>query len=156
MKIGTYYYPEQWPREQWERDFDNMQTMGLQIVHLGEFAWFTMEPRPGEIQLDWLDECVEMAAKRRMQVILCTPTAAPPIWLCCEYPEVLPVDHTGAQHRFGGRRHYSPTSPALHDATRRIVTALGDRFGEHPSRSEERRVGTGGGARGCYETAEQY
>src|SRR5882757_1611837 len=22
MKIGTYYYPEQWPREQWERDFD--------------------------------------------------------------------------------------------------------------------------------------
>ena len=133
MKIGTYYYPDQWPREEWERDFDNMQAMGLQIVHMGEFAWFTMEPRPGDILLDWLHECIEMAAKRKMQVILCTPTAAPPIWLCCEYPDTLPIDHTGAQHRFGGRRHYSPTSPALHDATRRIVTALADRFGNHPA-----------------------
>ena len=57
MKIGTYYYPEQWPREQWKRDFDNIAKMGLQIVHMGEFAWFTMEPRPGDIQLDWLEEC---------------------------------------------------------------------------------------------------
>src|SRR5437868_4284647 len=55
MRIGTYYYPEQWPRDQWERDFDHIASMGLQIVHMGEFAWFTMEPRPGEIQLDWLE-----------------------------------------------------------------------------------------------------
>jgi beta-galactosidase len=32
MKIGAYYYPEQWPQEQWERDFDRMAAMGLQIV----------------------------------------------------------------------------------------------------------------------------
>ena len=29
MKIGTYYYPEQWPRDQWERDFDNMASLDL-------------------------------------------------------------------------------------------------------------------------------
>src|SRR4051794_5331022 len=81
MKIGTYYYPEQWPREEWERDFDNMAAMGLQVVHMGEFAWFSLEPREGEFRLDWLDECVAMAAKRKMDVILCTPTAAPPSWL---------------------------------------------------------------------------
>ncbi len=133
MKIGTYYYPEQWPREQWQRDFDNMQSMGLQIVHMGEFAWYSMEPRPGDIQLDWLCDCVEMAAKRKMSVILCTPTAAPPIWLSEEHPETLPIDRYGQQVRFGGRRHYSPNSPALHEATRRIVTALADRFGDHPS-----------------------
>ena len=133
MKIGTYYYPEQWPREQWERDFDNMKTMGMQIVHMGEFAWFTMEPRPGDIQLDWLHECVEMAAARKMDVILCTPTAAPPIWLCHDCDDCLPTDCTGTKGRFGGRRHYSPTSPALHEATRRIVTALAERFGDHPS-----------------------
>ena len=133
MKIGTYYYPEQWPREQWERDFDNMATMGLQIVHMGEFAWFTMEPRPGEFSLDWLGECVEMAAKRKLDVILCTPTAAPPIWLSHDHPETLPVDAHGARGRFGGRRHYNPNSPALHEAARRIVTALADRFGDHPA-----------------------
>src|SRR5687768_334292 len=133
MKIGTYYYPEQWPREQWERDFDNMATMGLQIVHMGEFAWFTMEPEPGKFQFDWLAECVEMARKHHLEVILCTPTAAPPIWLAEQYPEILPIDEHGTPARFGGRRHYSPTSPALHDAARRIVTALADRFGNDPS-----------------------
>ena len=44
MKIGTYYYPEQWPREQWERDFDNIAAMGLQIVHMAEFAWYSTMP----------------------------------------------------------------------------------------------------------------
>lgn len=133
MRIGTYYYPEQWPREQWERDFDNIAAMGLQIVHMGEFAWYSMEPQPGDIQLDWLSECVEMAAKRKLAVILCTPTAAPPIWLSQEHPETLPVDCHGTRARFGGRRHYTPTSPALHEAARRIVTALADRFGQHAS-----------------------
>ena len=57
MKIGTYYYPEQWPKEQWERDFDNIAKLGLQIVHMGEFAWFEMEPKPGEFHFDWLSHC---------------------------------------------------------------------------------------------------
>jgi len=52
MKIGTYYYPEQWPREQWERDLDNMAELGLQIVQMGEFAWIKMEQKEGEIELD--------------------------------------------------------------------------------------------------------
>lgn len=128
MKIGTYYYPEQWPSPQWERDFDNMAALGMQIVHMGEFAWFQMEPAPGDIRLDWLDECIDMAAKRGMQVMLCTPTAAPPIWLAGQHPEILPVDAAGVPFRFGGRRHYCPTAPALHDATTRIVTALAQRY----------------------------
>src|SRR5687768_14841507 len=108
MKIGTYYYPEQWPREQWKRDFDNMATLGLQIVHMGEFAWFALEPRPGEFRLDWLAECVELARSHKQDVILCTPTASPPVWLVEQHPDVLPVDANGRPARFGGRRHYSP------------------------------------------------
>jgi beta-galactosidase len=133
MKIGTYYYPEQWPRDQWERDFDNMAALGLQMVHMGEFAWFTMEPQEGNFHFDWLSECLEKAAKRKMEVILCTPTAAPPVWLIEKHPDILPIDEAGRRKRFGGRRHYSPTSPAMRDASRRIVSALADRFGDHPS-----------------------
>ena len=125
MKIGTYYYPEQWPREQWERDFDSIERMGLQIVHMGEFAWFQMEPAEGKINLDWLAECVEMAAKRDLKVILCTPTAAPPIWLTETNPEILPSDHLGRPGRFGGRRHYNPLAPAMVLAAKRIVTRFG-------------------------------
>ena len=133
MKIGTYYYPEQWPRDQWERDFDNIAGMGLQIVHMGEFAWFQMEPKEGQINLDWLGECVELAQERKLDVILCTPTAAPPIWLCQKYPQTLPMLADGTTQRFGGRRHYNPLSPAMIAATKRIVTAMADRFGKHPS-----------------------
>src|SRR5438552_1310899 len=130
MKIGTYYYPEQWPRDQWERDFDNIAAMGLQIVHMGEFAWFSLEPWPGDFQFDWLEQCVELAAKRKLDVILCTPTAAPPIWLSQQHSDVLPVDQHGTAIRHGGRRHYNPTSPSLREATTRIVTALADKFGK--------------------------
>ena len=103
MKIGTYYYPEQWPREQWERDFDTIAAMGLQIVHMAEFAWFDLEPKPGEFHFDWLEQCVEMAKARKLDVILCTPTAAPPIWLSMN-EQTLPQDEHGTRGRFGGRR----------------------------------------------------
>jgi hypothetical protein len=71
-----------------------------------------------------------MARKRHMEVILCTPTAAPPIWLVQEHPDVLPIDESGKQYRFGGRRHYSPTAPAMLQATIRIVTAMAQHFGD--------------------------
>jgi beta-galactosidase len=133
MKLGTYYYPEQWPDSQWERDFDGIKSLGLQIVHMGEFAWFSLEPRPGDFQLDWLDKCLTLADERDLHVILCTPTAAPPVWLVEQHPEILPVNATGRAMRFGGRRHYSPLAPAFHEATGRIVAALAERFGDHPA-----------------------
>jgi beta-galactosidase len=133
MKIGTYYYPEQWPREQWERDFDNIAKMGLQIVHMAEFAWFELEPKPGEFQFEWLDHCLTLAQQRKLDVILCTPTAAPPIWLSHRFPQTLPVFEGNVVGRFGGRRHYNPLSPEFQDATRRVVKAMADHFGNHQS-----------------------
>ncbi len=132
MLIGTYYYPEQWPREQWERDFDNIAAMGLQIVHMAEFAWHSLEPMAGTFHMDWLADCIDMAAARGLKVILCTPTAAPPIWLSEQFPETLPIQNHVVK-QFGGRRHYSPTSPKFQEATVRIVTAMADRFGDHPA-----------------------
>src|SRR5690348_18357783 len=128
MRIGTYYYPEQWPQSQWERDIDHMAAMGLQIVHMGEFAWYALEPQPGKFELDWLAQCVDVAGKRKLSVILCTPTAAPPIWLIEQHPDVLPMDRRGQRMRFGGRRHYSPISAAMREAGARVVSALADRF----------------------------
>src|SRR5687768_15197919 len=109
MKIGTYYYPEQWPREHWERDFDTIVAMDLQVVHMGEFAWFTMERREGESKLDSPSERVDMAASRKQGVILCTLAETPLIWLVEKHPDILPKDDAGSLNRCGGRRHYSPT-----------------------------------------------
>ena len=133
MKIGAYYYPEQWPRDQWQRDFDNIAKLGLQIVHMGEFAWFDLEPTPGQFKFEWLDHCLDLAHQRKLDVILCTPTASPPIWLSHDLPQTLPVGEHQTRARFGGRRHYNPLSPEFQAATRRIVQAMADHFGNHPS-----------------------
>ncbi len=133
MQIGVYYYPEQWPRSQWERDFDRIAAMGMRIVHMAEFAWHDLEPRPGEFHFDWLAHCVDLAKQRDLAVILCTPTAAPPMWLMHQHPDIAPIDENGRRVRLGGRRHYSPTSPAMQEATRRIVTAMAGRFGGDPA-----------------------
>jgi beta-galactosidase len=133
MKIGTYYYPEQWPQDQWQRDFDNIARMGLQIVHMAEFAWFELEPKPGKFHFEWLDQCLAFAQQRKLDVILCTPTAAPPIWLSHQFPQTLPIYEGNIVGRFGGRRHYNPLSPEFQEATRRIVGAMADHFGNHSS-----------------------
>ena len=92
MTIGVYYYPEAWPEAQWGRDMANMRKLGMEFVHMGEFAWYFMEPEEGKYRLDWLEKNVDLAAANGLKVILCTPSATPPIWLTRKHPEILMVD----------------------------------------------------------------
>ncbi len=62
MRIGVYYYPEAWPEKQWPRDIANIKKMGLEFIHLGEFAWAFMEPEEGKFDFDWLERNVQLAA----------------------------------------------------------------------------------------------
>src|SRR5213080_2122844 len=63
MRIGVYYYPEHWPRDEWDRDFANMEKLGFEFVHMAEFAWENMEPQEGKFDFEWLDKAVELAAR---------------------------------------------------------------------------------------------
>ncbi|HQY87105.1 MAG TPA: beta-galactosidase [Tepidisphaeraceae bacterium] len=128
MKIGTYYYPEQWPREDWEKDFDRIVSMGLQIVHLAEFAWGSLEPARDRFEFGWLDRALELAQERKLDVILCTPTAIIPIWMVDEQSDVL---FTG--QRFGGRRHANHLHPFVSERSKKIVEAMANRYGNHSS-----------------------
>jgi beta-galactosidase len=131
VRLGVAYYPEQWPRERWELDAALMADAGLSIARLGEFAWAALEPARDELDLEWLDEAIGILAERGLEVVLGTPTAAPPAWLVEEHPEILPVRADGPV-RFGHRRHYCPNQPAFHAATEAIVTVLAERFGRDP------------------------
>jgi beta-galactosidase len=128
VRLGVAYYPEQWPRERWELDAELMAEAGLSIVRLGEFAWARLEPSRGELDLEWLDESIGILAARGLDVVLGTPTAAPPAWLVEASPEILPVRPEG-RVRFGHRRHYCPNQPSFHAATESIVSVLAERFG---------------------------
>ncbi len=131
--LGVDYYPEHWPEARWATDAHLMRDAGLQVVRLAEFAWAKMEPAEGEFDWDWLDRAVGTLAATGLQVILCTPTAAPPAWLTRGYPDTLPVDAQGRRRSFGGRRHYCANSPDHRLHTRRIVGAMATRYGQHPN-----------------------
>ncbi len=133
MRLGVCYYPEQWPRERWADDARAMREMGLSTVRIAEFAWSRMEPSEGRFDWEWLDAAIETLAAQGLQVILGTPTAAPPQWLVQAHPDVLPVDAQGRVKPFGARRHYCFSSPSMWTASERIVTAMAQRYGQHPA-----------------------
>lgn len=133
MKLGVCYYPEHWPRARWATDAAMMAAAGLRIVRIAEFAWRLMEPAEGRFEWGWLDEAIATLADAGLQIVLGTPTAAPPAWLCAAYPDVLPVDNQGRRRRFGSRRHYCVNSPTYRRHTERIVTAMAERYGRHPA-----------------------
>jgi beta-galactosidase len=129
-RLGVAYYPEQWPRERWPVDAALMAEAGLLVVRMGEFSWSRLEPAPGELDFEWLDEAIGLMSAHGLEVILGTPTAAPPAWLIEQCPEILPLRADGRRQSFGHRRHYCPNNPHFHEATRRIVAALAGRYGE--------------------------
>jgi beta-galactosidase len=133
MKLGVCYYPEHWPAERWATDAQLMRSAGLSVVRIGEFAWQPMEPAEGHFDWDWLDRAIDTLAAEGLKVVLGTPTAAPPAWLCKAYPDILPVDSQGRRRQFGSRHHYCYNSPTYHRHTARIVPALADRYGQHPA-----------------------
>ena len=92
MKLGVCYYPEHWPYERWSIDARMMADAGLTYVRIAEFAWTLMEPAEGQFAWGWLDEAIATLAAAGLEVVLGTPTAAPPAWLTHDYPGVLPVD----------------------------------------------------------------
>lgn len=129
-RLGVDYYPEQWPRDRWPEDARLMAEAGLSVVRLAEFAWSELEPAEARFDFAWLDDAIDVLAARGLQVILGTPTAAPPAWLVEAHPEILPLRGDGHTHPFGHRRHYCPNQPAMRDAARRIAAALAEHYGD--------------------------
>lgn len=132
MKIGVYYYPEQWPESQWARDLGKMAEMGFEFTHFGEFAWAQMEPSAGTFDFAWLDRALDLAARAGLKVILCTPTPCPPAWLGEKYPEIYLVGGDGRRMEHGTRANVSLANDVFIEQTKRIVAELGRRYGQDP------------------------
>lgn len=48
---GVAYYPELWPLENVDQDIIEMKKLGINVARMAEFAWATMEPEEGKIDL---------------------------------------------------------------------------------------------------------
>ncbi len=130
--LGVCYYPEHWPQETWADDARRMAEAGLTWVRIGEFAWSRMEPRPGEMQFDWLDRAIDTLGNAGLRVVLGTPTATPPRWMLDRHPDMLAVDAMGRERGFGSRRHYCFSHAGYREDCRRIADILARRYGRNP------------------------
>ncbi len=130
--LGVCYYPEHWPEDIWAEDARRMADLGIVFVRIGEFAWSRLEPKRGDLRLDWLERAIDTLHARGLKVVLGTPTATPPKWLVDEMPDMLPVGADGRVRGFGSRRHYDFSHEGYREECVRIVTALAERFGQHP------------------------
>ncbi|WP_300532008.1 beta-galactosidase [Maricaulis sp.] len=152
MRLGVCYYPEHWPRERWAADARQMAELGISHVRIGEFAWARFEPEPGRYDWGWFDDAIATLHAAGLKLILGTPTATPPKWLVDRDPSMLAVDADGQVRGFGSRRHYCFSSASYRAECRRIVTAMAERYGEHPAVV----MWQTDNEYGCHDTVESY
>jgi beta-galactosidase len=142
MYFGVDYHPEQWvfpyggtdenPEAAWEHDAELMVKAGINVVRLGEFTWGLCEPEEGKFDFDWLKRVMDILGEAGIQVVLATPTAAPPVWLTKKHPEILPLDEHGRVKHGGTRRAVCLNSETFWNYSKRIVENMAKSLGQHP------------------------
>ena len=143
MYFGVDYYPEHWvwpyagtkenPFSEWHRDIELMLAAGVNVVRMGEFSWGLCEMEEGVFDFEWLRQAMDLMHKAGIQVVLGTPTAAPPIWLAKKHPDILPIDHDGKRLNEGSRRAACLNNNKYWEACKRIVTEMATALGNHPA-----------------------
>lgn len=133
MSIGVYYYPEQWPENQWERDLANIKKLGFEFTHFADFAWTYLQPQESEYDFTWLDKAIVIAEKQGLKIILCTPTAAAPVWMGEKYPEIYLVDENGIRRKYGNRADHSIANSRYQQFAYAMAAAMAKKYGHHPA-----------------------
>jgi len=134
MKIrGVAYYPEAWPRERWDEDIALMRAAGINLVRMGEFAWARFEPGEDRYDLGWWTDICDRMRRAEIQVLACTPSAAPPAWLTSRHPEVLAVAADGSRPPHGIRRHYCPNAPHYRERAAKVNRRIADAVRGNPA-----------------------
>ena len=133
MKIGVAYYPEHWDKSLWAADADLMQQTGVKLVRLAEFAWCRLEPQDGVFDFAWLDDAIELFAMRDIEVVLCTPTSCPPLWLYEKHPDIVHVEKDGTPTNLGIRSHRCVTNPTFLRYADRITIEMVKHYAGNPA-----------------------
>jgi beta-galactosidase len=129
--VGVYYYPEHWNQSQWDRDLKKIAEMGFEFTHFGEFAWAQLEPQEGVYDFKWLDKAVEIAAKYKLKIIMCTSTATPPVWLVRQHPDILSTYEDGTKTDHGSRQHASFSSNYYRSYSLKMIEQLAKTYGNN-------------------------
>ncbi|SFD54011.1 beta-galactosidase [Paenibacillus catalpae] len=126
---GAAWYPELWSENVLEEDIKQMKEAGINVARIGEFAWSSMEPHEGRIDLSFFVQIIERLYENGIDTVMCTPTATPPIWFSHGHPERMYVDAELRTMGHGSRQHACTNHPYFREkaavVTEHIARAIG-------------------------------
>ena len=103
--VGVEYYRAPTPKpEVWDEDLARIRASGMRIVR-SFTMWNSMEPRPGQYELDEFDRLFDLAEKHDLYVWLDMALAthgAGPEWMTRDYPDIRVVNQRGPGRDAGG------------------------------------------------------
>jgi beta-galactosidase len=134
IPFGVTYYPDQWPRDTWDKTFAEIKQAGLNIVRFGEMAWDWVEPEPGQFDLSGLDHALDLCHKHGLKVLLGLPTSQVPNWFFRLYPNSRSVADDGTLYpEYGPRPNICKDNPHYRKLAERLVRKMVARYKKHPA-----------------------
>ena len=108
-----------------------MQSAGITMVRIAEFAWHVMQPSAAAaMNYSVFDDALAVLAAHGIRAIVGTPTAAPPAWLISSDPTMQLTTAANSPVRFGSRQTMYHKHPLFVDATREVVSELATHFAD--------------------------
>ena len=130
--FGVTYYPDQWPKETWDKTFKEIRQAGFNIVRLGEMAWDWVEPRMGKFDFSGLDRAMDLCEKNGLKVLLGIPTSQVPPWFHHKFPGSQPVAQDGTLYpEYGPRPNICKDNPAYRKLADRLTKKMVARYAKH-------------------------
>ncbi|WP_121611310.1 beta-galactosidase [Mesobacillus foraminis] len=129
---GAAYYPELWDRFVIDQDLQLMKETGINAIRMGEFAWSTLEPEEGKIDVSFFAELINKFYENGIETVMCTPTPTPPIWMTHGFPERLFVDMAGRRMGHGSRQHICTNNQYFRERAAIIAEKLAKGLGSLP------------------------
>ena len=127
---GADYNPEQWIRYpgMLDEDIRFMKDAHCNVMSVGIFSWFILEPEEGKYDFAFMDQVVDKLSEHGIKIILATPSGARPRWLAERYPEVLRVSRDCRREKYGFRQNHCYTSPIYREKVANIDRRIAKRY----------------------------
>ncbi|WP_407271193.1 beta-galactosidase [Radiobacillus sp. PE A8.2] len=121
---GAALYPELWDSETVETDVKHMKDLGMNLARIGEFAWSTLEPEMDNFDMSMLTNAIELFQRHSIDVIVCTPTPTPPIWMTHNHSERLHHSADLIPQSHGSRQHICTNNPFFRERAAKIAEQI--------------------------------
>lgn len=130
---GACYYPELWDDEVIKEDIRLMKEIGINLVRIGEFWWSRIEPNQNEYNMKYITDLLDLFYEHDIDVVMCTPTPTPPIWVTHNHPKRLHVDSKGQTMMHGSRQHACTNNIDFRQLCYQITDKVAEAVADHPA-----------------------